>query len=103
MVLMPCRFLFMPFLLKLCVLPLRAVVVLCNMFSVCYVTTPSMEVARDLSRRLVLSKKVACVNIIPAVTSVFQWEGRVCEETECLMMVKTQTALVEEVIADVVQ
>ncbi|RNF07875.1 divalent cation tolerance protein [Trypanosoma rangeli] len=71
------------------------------MLSVCYVTTPSMEVARELSRRLVVGRKAACVNIIPTVTSVYQWEGSLQEESECLMMIKTQTSRVEEIVAEV--
>ncbi|KAG8347689.1 putative CutA1 divalent ion tolerance protein [Trypanosoma vivax] len=71
------------------------------MFCVCYVTTPSKEVARELSQRLVIGRLAACVNIIPAVTSVYRWEGRVCEEEEFLMMIKTRTALVKDVIESV--
>lgn len=71
------------------------------MFSLCYVTTPTMEVAREISRYLVSNKTAACVNIIPTVTSVFHWEGKLNEEQECLLLIKTQTALVERVIAEV--
>ncbi|KAF8285249.1 putative divalent cation tolerance protein [Trypanosoma cruzi] len=71
------------------------------MFSVCYVTTPSMEVARELSKQLVMGKKAACVSIIPVIQSVYQWEGRLQEESECLMMIKTRASLIEEVVADV--
>ncbi|KAH9600882.1 Divalent ion tolerance protein [Trypanosoma melophagium] len=71
------------------------------MFSLCYVTTPTMEVAREISRHLVSNKTAACVNIIPTVTSIFQWEGQLNEEQECLLLIKTQTALVERVIAEV--
>ncbi|CBH10742.1 divalent cation tolerance protein, putative [Trypanosoma brucei gambiense DAL972] len=71
------------------------------MFSVCYVTTPTSEVAREISRILVSSNKAACVNIVPSVTSVYRWEGQLCEEQECLMMIKTRTELLQEVIDNV--
>nr|CCC92579.1 unnamed protein product [Trypanosoma congolense IL3000] len=71
------------------------------MFSVCHITTPSIDVARTLSHVLVGGNKAVCVNIVPSVTSVYRWEGRVCEDTECLMMVKTRTELVQEVVETV--
>ncbi len=45
--------------------------------SVAYVTVPNMEVAKKISHGLVTSKLAACVNIIPGVTSVYEWEGKV--------------------------
>lgn len=68
------------------------------MFSVCYVTTPSKLVAQTISRVLVSQRAAACVNIIPSVTSIYVWDGAVQEEEECLMMIKTQTACVPQVI-----
>ena len=71
------------------------------MFSICYVTTPSKVVAEKLAEHLVLGKMAACVNIIPQVTSVYEWEGKLQKDEEALMMIKTQTSLVESVVAAV--
>ncbi|CCW66580.1 unnamed protein product [Phytomonas sp. Hart1] len=69
------------------------------MFSICYVTTPTMKVASSLSKILVQTHQVAaCVNIIPSVVSVYQWEGELKEDTECLMMIKTQTSCIKDVV-----
>jgi periplasmic divalent cation tolerance protein len=46
-------------------------------------------VALQLSRALVAKGMVACVNIIPGVTSVYQWEGDLYEDAEVLMVIKT--------------
>ncbi|XP_033728933.1 uncharacterized protein LOC117318030 isoform X2 [Pecten maximus] len=53
--------------------------------SMAFVTVPSMDVARKLSHGLVQEKLAACVNIIPQVTSVYEWEGKVNEDSELLM------------------
>jgi len=52
-------------------------------------TFPSAEIAREVSRLLVQKNLVACVNIMPEVESVYQWQGKVCEEKEVLVMMKT--------------
>lgn len=53
------------------------------------VTTPTIQVARQLARSLVEERHVACCNILPAVQSVYRWEGKVEEAAEVLMLVKT--------------
>ncbi len=53
-----------------------------------YVTAPSMEEARMISRHLVNSRLVACVNIIPSIVSVYEWNDKVEEASEVMMMIK---------------
>jgi periplasmic divalent cation tolerance protein len=62
--------------------------------SVVYVTAPSMEVAKMLSRLLLVEQVAACVNISPKVVSMYKWDGKVEEEEEVLVMIKTRTSLV---------
>ncbi len=38
----------------------------------------------------------ACVNIVPGVTSVYEWKGEIQNDEEVLMMIKTKTSLVAE-------
>ena len=52
------------------------------------VTAPE-EVAGDLARTLVSERLAACVNIIPAVRSVYRWQGRLTEDAEVLLVAKT--------------
>ncbi len=48
--------------------------------------------ALDLARTLVREHLAACVNRVPGVSSVYEWEGRICEESEQLLLIKTTQA-----------
>lgn len=54
-----------------------------------FVTVASDDEATTIARMLVKQGLAACVNIIPGVRSVFQWEGKVEEKREILLMAKT--------------
>ena len=47
------------------------------------------ESAKRVARELVEKRLVACVNLMPQMTSVYRWEGKVCEEGEVLAVMKT--------------
>ncbi|KYN40692.1 Protein CutA like protein [Trachymyrmex septentrionalis] len=68
---------------------------LAGVHSVAYVTVPDDAVAKRLARGLVENKLAACVNIIPQLTSVYEWEGKIQEESELLLMIKTRTEKVD--------
>lgn len=53
------------------------------------VTAPDSHTAEALARELVADRLVACVNVLPGITSYFRWEGRVEAEQEVLMVIKT--------------
>jgi periplasmic divalent cation tolerance protein len=52
-------------------------------------TAPDRETAAALARTLVESKLAACVNLIPQVTSIYEWQGQLEETGEVLMLIKT--------------
>jgi len=56
------------------------------------ITTPTLRESRAIGKILVKEKLAACANIIPRVESVFFWQGRVHQEGEALMVVKTRRA-----------
>jgi len=56
---------------------------------VVFITAASCAEAERIGRMLVSDRLAACVNIVPTVTSLFWWEGRIATESEALMIVKT--------------
>ncbi|XP_062543549.1 protein CutA homolog [Armigeres subalbatus] len=67
-----------------------------GLHSIAYVTTPNEESAMKLSRMLIERKLAACVNIVPRVVSIYEWDGKISEHHEILMMIKTRSARVDE-------
>jgi len=65
-------------------------------FSMAFVTAPSSDVAKSLAAGLVQAKLAACVNIVPGVISVYEWEDKVNTDPEVLMMIKTRTSRIAE-------
>lgn len=59
-------------------------------------TAPSVEVGQALARTLLDARLVACVNIVPGITSIYRWQGRVEEGTEVLLVAKTASDRVAE-------
>ena len=57
--------------------------------SIIYTTISSIEAAKKLAKIAVESKLAACVNIIPNITSIYQWENKIEESSECVLIFKT--------------
>ena len=54
-------------------------------------TCPSMDEAQSLAEKLLAAKLAACVNIVPGVLSLYEWQGKMEREQEFLLLIKTQT------------
>jgi len=65
-------------------------------FVVVLVTCPSVEEARRIARVLLEERLAACINIVPGLTSLFWWEGKLDEAQEALMIIKTRASLLPE-------
>lgn len=63
-------------------------------------TTASSE-AQKIARTLVERKLAACVNIVPQISSIYRWQGKVEEAQEWLLIIKT-TAEVSDRVRDAV-
>jgi len=57
------------------------------------VTAPSAEKAAEIARALVEEGLVACGNVVPGLRSVYRWEGRLQDEAEALLVLKTERRL----------
>lgn len=52
-------------------------------------TTPDIDVAKKIAHALVQDKLAACVNIIPSIHSVYEWQGKIETDSECQLLIKT--------------
>ena len=52
-------------------------------------TVPTFEEAGQLAEKIVDGKLAACVQILPRITSVYVWEGKLQKEPEHLLLIKT--------------
>lgn len=54
--------------------------------------------AQDVAAILVEEGLVACANIVPAITSVFRWQGKVTQESEAGVLFKTTDKLLQAAV-----
>jgi periplasmic divalent cation tolerance protein len=64
-----------------------------------YSTFPSAEAAAEVGKELVEGRLAACVNILPGMRSIYRWEGRIAQDEEAVMIIKTRASLAEAVMA----
>jgi periplasmic divalent cation tolerance protein len=60
-----------------------------------WVTVAQVHEAEAIAQDLLERRLAACVNIIPGMTSLYRWQGRICRDAEVAMVVKTTVAVVE--------
>jgi len=61
------------------------------------VTCSSEEEAVKISKALVEDRLAACVNLISPVRSIYRWEGKIWDEREWLLMIKTRKERFKEI------
>lgn len=66
-----------------------------------YITTESQEQARAIATTVVEQKLAACANIVPAIESIFFWEGTMQHSNESLLLLKSTQDRVEALCAAV--
>jgi periplasmic divalent cation tolerance protein len=65
------------------------------------VTTASRDEGKKIARHLVESRLAACVNITQSIESVYRWEGKMAEEVEFLLIIKSVRELFPEIRAEI--
>jgi periplasmic divalent cation tolerance protein len=63
-------------------------------------TCPPADAER-IARHL-LAQGASCVNVLPAVRSLYVWKGEVCDDAEALLVVKAAAERVEALCASLV-
>jgi periplasmic divalent cation tolerance protein len=59
-------------------------------------TTPSIDEAESLARKIVEAKLAACVQILPRMKSFYFWENAVQVDSEHLLLIKTLSEKFDE-------
>ena len=59
-------------------------------FIVVFVTCGSEREALKIAHSLVEKRLAACVNLVSMVRSIYQWEGKIWDEKEWILIIKTQ-------------
>ncbi len=72
-------------------------------FLVVFVTVPDKDTAQRISKGILEKKLCACVNQIKGVDSFFWWQGKVDNEQEILLLIKTRESLFQELKEEVVK
>jgi periplasmic divalent cation tolerance protein len=67
-------------------------------YVVLFITTEADEEAQLISRVLLEQRKAACINIVPEVSSLFWWRGKIDSSRESLLVVKTRASLVGGIV-----
>jgi periplasmic divalent cation tolerance protein len=62
------------------------------------ITAADNEEARLIAKVLLEQKKAACVSVMDGMNSAYWWKGSLENATESLLMVKTQAALLDDVV-----
>jgi periplasmic divalent cation tolerance protein len=68
---------------------------------VIFVTAGSQAEGKKIARHLVENKLAACVNISQPIESVYRWEGKIAEEGEFLLIIKSTRELFPEIEAEI--
>ncbi len=54
-----------------------------------YITCANLDEAKNIAKTIVIEKLAACANIFPQVYSIYNWEAKLCEDTESVLILKT--------------
>ncbi len=66
-----------------------------------YITAKDIDEAKKLGQALVSERLAACVNILPAMTSMYWWEGAVQQADEAVILAKTRQELARPLMDEV--
>ena len=68
-----------------------------------FTTLPNADKAAEIARALVEERLAACANLLPAVRSIYRWEGKIRDENEVLVLLKTRAENVERLKARILE
>jgi periplasmic divalent cation tolerance protein len=70
-------------------------------FIVILVTTSAKEEAKKIASSLLEKKLAACVSLVKNIESIYRWKGKLLDEKEVLMLIKSRKKLYKSVEEEV--
>lgn len=64
-----------------------------------YVTAPSRAEALQLGRAVVETRLAACANVLEGMTSIYHWQGKLQEDDEAILILKTTADRLDDLTA----
>lgn len=71
------------------------------MYALVEVTTAGEDESKRIGKIVVSERLAACANIIPACASFYWWKGKLVEDSESVLLLKTTEDNVEKLISRV--
>ena len=64
-----------------------------------FCTVPNESVGETIAKTLTGRNLAACVNISPQIRSIYMWKGKIEDEREFLLIIKSQRVVFKEVVS----
>ncbi len=60
------------------------------MYQIVMTNCPNAETAKHIAQQLVINHLAACVNIVPNILSIYEWQGELQQDNEVMLIIKTK-------------
>ncbi|XP_047424996.1 protein CutA homolog isoform X1 [Mugil cephalus] len=67
-------------------------------YSVLLINSPNEQAAKDIGRAITERRLAASINILSKTSTMYYWKGEIQDASEILMLVKTKTSRIQQVI-----
>ncbi|MDD5648305.1 MAG: divalent-cation tolerance protein CutA [Dehalococcoidia bacterium] len=67
-------------------------------FTVVLVTASGLDEGNKITSILLDKRLAACVNIVPKISSLFWWQGKIDAADEVLLIIKTRASRVKDIV-----
>ncbi|MFA5064440.1 MAG: divalent-cation tolerance protein CutA [Dehalococcoidia bacterium] len=67
-------------------------------FTVALVTASGLDEGNKITSILLDKRLAACVNIVPKISSLFWWQGKIDAADEVLLIIKTRASRVKDIV-----
>ena len=64
--------------------------------AILYIPVSSLQEAKEIASALLKEKLIACANFFP-INSMYEWQGKITEDKEYVLFVKTRERLAKQV------